>query len=88
MVLVADNAPYNYEREIGSISAGKEKNIIAHDKMLEKIGTWTVICTQLLICFVNYPLIVKIVDDLFEKLLGQNLFQFVRGLRGRSDRLL
>ena len=58
MVLVADNALYNYERKIGSLSAGIEKNSISHDKMLEKIGTSIVICTQLLICFVNYPLIV------------------------------
>ena len=45
-------------------------------------------CMQLLICFINYPLIVKIVGDLFEKSLGQKLFQFVRGLRGRLDCLL
>ena len=39
MVLVADNAPYNYERKIGSLSVGIEKNSIAHDNALEKIGT-------------------------------------------------
>ena len=32
MVLVADNAPYNYEKKIGFLSAGKENNTIAHEK--------------------------------------------------------
>ena len=59
MVLVADNPPYNYESEISSLSAIKENNSIDHDKTLEKIGTWIVMCKQLLICFVNYLLIVK-----------------------------
>ena len=34
IVLVADNAPYNYEREISFLSAGKENNSIAHDKIV------------------------------------------------------
>ena len=66
MVLVADNAPYNYEREIGSLSTGIENNSIAHEKTLEKIGTWTVICTQLLIYFLNYSLM----EDILPNLLG------------------
>ena len=78
MVLLADNSPYNYEMKIGSLSAGIKNNSIAHDKTLEKIVTWTVIYTQLLIYFLNYRLIVKNVADLFEKLSVQNLFQFAR----------
>ena len=58
MVLVVNNEPYNYERKIDSLSAGIENNSISHDKTLEKIGTWTVICMQLHIYFVKYPLIV------------------------------
>ena len=44
MVLVADNTPYNYEREIGSLSTYKENNSIAHEKTFKKIGTWTEMC--------------------------------------------
>ena len=59
MVLVTDNSPYNYERGFSSLSAGKENNSLAREKTFEKIDTWTMMCTQLLICFVNYPFIVK-----------------------------
>ena len=36
---MADNATYNYEREISSLFSGKENNSITHEKILEMIVT-------------------------------------------------
>ena len=88
MVLVVDNAPYNYEREVGSLSAGKENNSIAREKMLEKIGTWIVMCTPLLICFVNCPLIVKKCGRLVWKIARTKLVSICEGIEGQIGLLV